>query len=273
MLDIQGGLSVVTGAGSGIGKATAEALAAEGARLVVCDVDPVGLARVAAALGAACVQSTVLDVGDRAAYSTFASALLARHGPPRVLVNNAGVGLAGGMLDTPLDDWDWLLRINLMGVVHGCHFFAPAMAAARLGQVVNVASMLGLVATPNTAAYCTSKFGVVGLSEALRAELAPLGVGVSTICPGMVRTAIIGKARFRGPGDGEARRAAVEARYVKRDYGPERVAQAIVEAIRHDRGLVPVTPESRVAWYLKRVAPGFVPTAARWLEQQFGESK
>lgn len=271
MLEINGGIALVTGAGSGIGRATAEALAGAGARLVVCDINAESLAAAQQALGPACVQATRLDVGDRGAYAAFAADVLTQHGPPRILVNNAGVGLAGGMLDTPLDDWEWLLRINLWGVIHGCHFFTPAMATAGQGQVVNIASMLGFFATPSTMAYCTAKFGVVGLSEALRAELGPRGVGVSTICPGMIRTGIIRNARFRGAGDGESQRAAVDARYVQRDYGPERVAAAILDAIRHNRGLVPVTPESRASWYLKRVAPALVPRAARWLERTMGQ--
>lgn len=262
-----GKVALVTGAGSGIGKETALALAAEGAHLVVCDVDDAGLATTERALGAACLLARHVDVADRAAMAAFADAVHARVPALDVLVNNAGVGLQGGLLDTPLEDWDWILGINLGGVIHGCHFFAPPMARRGSGHVVNVSSALGFFATGGTAGYATSKFAVLGLSESLRAELRPHGVGVSTICPGIVNTQIVRTGRYRGAPDEAAARATVGRAYERRGYGPERVAAVIVDAIVRDRGVVPVTPEAWALWLLARAAPSLGARVAPLLDR------
>jgi NAD(P)-dependent dehydrogenase (short-subunit alcohol dehydrogenase family) len=184
---------------------------------------------------------------------------VARHfGGVDVLVNNAGVGLQGGMLDTSLDDWDWILRINLGGVVHGCHFFVPHMVERKLpAHVVNVSSALGYFAAPGVVGYSTAKFGVFGLSESLRAELEPHGIAVSVICPGIIDTGIIKHTRIASEG-GEKLRDRVQQAYTRRSYGPDKVARAIVRAVKRGTPVVPVSPEAWVLYYLKRVAPGLV---------------
>jgi NAD(P)-dependent dehydrogenase (short-subunit alcohol dehydrogenase family) len=176
-----------------------------------------------------------------------------------LLVNNAGVGLGATFLDTTLEDWDWIVAINLWGVVHGCHFFVPPMVARRRGgHVVNVSSAAGYVATSPLAAYCTTKFGVLGLSEALREELAPHGIGVTTVCPGIINTPITERARMRGPAATPEARAALVALYRRRNYGPERVAANILKAVTRNRAVAPISPEAWVMYALKRVAPGLV---------------
>ena len=141
-MKLQDKLVVVTGAGSGIGRATAQAFAAEGARVAVCDVDQARLDTLAAELGARVVLARKVDVADRAQMAAFAGEVHAHDAAVDVVVNNAGVAVGASFLDTSLDDWDWLLGVNLRGVVHGCHFFAkPMVAAGRRGHVVNVSSL------------------------------------------------------------------------------------------------------------------------------------
>ena len=251
MKQFDGKRVLVTGAASGIGRATAEAFAREGATLLLCDVDEKGLAEVARETNAAVAER--VDVSKRDEMNALADSVHA-HGPLDVLVNNAGVGLAGGVLDTSLEDWEWILSINLWGVIHGVHYFVPEMVEAGRGNVVNVASALGLFAGPGLLGYSTTKFGVVGLSESMRAELEPRGVHVSCICPGVIDTNIVKTTRYKA--ESEASRDRVIAMYKKRNYGPEKVARSILDAVRHDRAVVPVSPEAWFAWYVKRYAPG-----------------
>jgi NAD(P)-dependent dehydrogenase (short-subunit alcohol dehydrogenase family) len=268
MNDLNGRIALVTGAASGIGRATALALADAGVRVAVCDVNPEGLADVEAALRQknACFLARRVDVSKRDAVKALADAVHAEVPALDILVNNAGVGLSGGILSTSLDDWEWVLGVNLWGVIHGCHFFAPEMAKRGSGHIANVASVFGYFAPPNVDGYATTKFGVVGLSESMRAELAPRGVGVSTICPGMIDTGIIRGTRFRGEVDPERARNHIQSMYDKRGHAPEQVARAIVGAIRKDKPLVPVTPEAWFLYYAKRIAPTLGGPLARAVE-------
>ncbi|HZP43355.1 MAG TPA: SDR family NAD(P)-dependent oxidoreductase [Candidatus Binatia bacterium] len=258
MDDLRGKTALVTGAASGIGRATALALAAAGADLVLCDVDAAGLEETAARVRTAGrrAEASVVDVANRDAMRAFAASVHRARPAVDVLVNNAGVALGGDFLDTTLEDWDWIVSINLMGVVHGCHFFLPPMVARGAGgHVVNVSSAAGYVATAPLAAYATTKFGVFGLSEALRDELRPHGIGVTTICPGFVNTPITRRARLRGRAAAPEAQQAMIRFYERRNYGPERVGAAIVRSIRRNRTVVPVAPEAWVLWALKRLAP------------------
>lgn len=266
MQDLRGKNAVVTGAASGIGKATAEALAKKGAYLHLCDVDEPKLAACAAAIGAQVRTSRRVDVSKRAEVEAFAAEVHASVPAVDVLVNNAGVGLAGSMLETSLDDWEWVLSVNLWGVIHGCHFFLPKMVEARRGHVVNVASALGLMAAPDVIGYSTSKFAVVGLSESMRAELHPHGIGVSTICPGVIDTNIVQTTRYMR--DADATRDRVVALYKKRAYSAGKVAAAIVAAIEHRRDVVPVSPEAWLAYWMKRFAPSLSGAMSRLMVKQ-----
>ncbi len=270
MRELKGKVAVVTGAASGIGRSTTRLLAKQGARLIVCDVNEAGLATLAAELGSACLLARRVDVSDRTAMQSFADEVHALVPAVDVLVNNAGVGLQGGLLDTSLDDWDWILKINLGGVIHGCHFFVPKMVErAAGGHIVNVASVLGVFAAPDVIGYATAKFGVVGLSESLRAEMSPHGIGVSTICPGVIDTGIIDATRFtKGQAGNETLRGKLQQFYKKRSYSPDSVAIAIVDAIRRDRPVVPVAPEAWALYYLKRFAPGLGGPLGRVITKQ-----
>lgn len=258
---LSGKAVLVTGAGSGIGKATALACARRGGRLFVCDLDDSGLEATAAEIRGlgGCVTARRVDVADREAMHAFADAVHGEVEAADLLINNAGVGLGGGFLHTSLDDWNWILSINLLGVVHGCHCFIPKMVArGRGGHVVNLASAAGYVASAALAAYATTKFAVVGLSEALRDELVPHGIGVTAVCPGLINTPITRSAPMRGPDDTPETRQRLIDIYQRRNYSAERVADGILRAVQRNRALAPITPEAWLMYYLKRLSPGLV---------------
>ncbi|MEO8901980.1 MAG: SDR family NAD(P)-dependent oxidoreductase [Polyangiaceae bacterium] len=274
--EFAGQLVVVTGAASGIGRATARLFARGSAKLCVCDIASTSLPALEAELlaeGASHVRAFAVDVGSREQMAAFRDAAC-RDGAPEVLVNNAGVGLAGGLLATSLEDWDWVVNVNLWGVVHGCHFFAPLMAERGRGQIINIASAAGFYNSEAMTAYGTTKYAVVGLSEALRAELAPRGVGVSVVCPGFVDTPIVDTMRLRGPKYPESKRANIQRFYQKRNYSPERVAQAILGAARNNPALLPVSAEAWALYVLKRAAPSLthrvLSAAQRLLDKKRG---
>jgi NAD(P)-dependent dehydrogenase (short-subunit alcohol dehydrogenase family) len=259
--DLTGKSVLVTGAASGIGRETALAFARRGADLFVCDRDEQGLAATARdirALGRRVLARRV-DVAQREEMAAFAAAVHAEVAALDILVNNAGVGLGASFLDTGLDDWDWIVAINLFGVIHGCHGFVPRMVErGRGGHVVNVSSAAGFMATEALSAYSTTKFAVFGLSEALREELARYGIGVTTVCPGLINTPITRTSPLRGPGAKPGARERMIAVYQKRNYGPERVAANILKAVQRNRAVAPIAPEAWVMYYLKRFVPGLV---------------
>jgi NAD(P)-dependent dehydrogenase (short-subunit alcohol dehydrogenase family) len=265
MKRIEGNVAAVTGAGSGIGRATALALAAEGARVAVTDLRADSACetvdRIVASGGEA--RAFVLDVADPAEVRHVLGQIQHAFGNPSILVNNAGIAVGGLFLDTSLESWQKIVSINLMGMVHCCQAFLPVMVlAGKSGHVVNIASMLGYTGMRGVTAYCATKFGVMGLSESLRAELHDHAIGVSAICPGIIRTNIISASILESAElDVEAKRMEIDRLYEKRNYPPERVARAVISAIRRDRAVVPVTPEAWAAYYLKRWLPGVV----RWL--------
>ena len=203
---LHGKTALVTGAASGIGRATALALARRGADLVICDVDEAGLAACAEqirGLGRE-VQAERVDVASAEQMASFAASVHARREAVDLLMNNAGVGIGGGFLDTSLADWDWIVGINFWGVVHGTKAFLPHLRAAGEGHVVNISSVFGLTAAPNHGAYNATKFAVRGFTEALRIELDATNAPVSATCvlPGGIRTSIARNARVRAGVEG-----------------------------------------------------------------------
>ncbi|MFB9738014.1 SDR family oxidoreductase [Streptomyces thermocoprophilus] len=264
-----GRLVLVTGAGSGIGRATALAFAEAGARIVAVDRDAESVAETAELArlhGAAGTWAETVDVSDAQAMEKLAERVHTQLGVVDVLVNNAGIGLAGGFLDTTADDWRSVLDVNLWGVIHGCRLFGQRMAErGQGGHIVNIASAAAYQPSGVLTAYSTSKAAVLMLSECLRAELAGQDIGVTAICPGIVNTGITSTTRFAGVDtEEEARRRKRAARlYGLRNYPPEKVAAAVLRAVVRNAAVVPVTPEARAARLLSRFAPGALRAVAR----------
>lgn len=268
---LRGRVAVVTGAAKGIGRATLLELSARGALVAGCDTDSAALeqtldecrARGRKALGA------VVDVTDAPAVAEFARQVERELGASYCVVNNAGVGVAGGFFDTRDEDWEWLLRVNLWGTIHATRAFAPLLRARGEGRIVNVASASGFCNLPSLAAYGTTKYAVVGLSEALRAELLPSGVLVSVVCPGLVRTSILDAARIRGAADEEAARRSLQQLYGKRGHSPESVAKAIVSAAESGKAMAVVSSEAWLLYAMKRLAPSALPWLLRASERLY----
>ena len=260
---------VVTGAGSGIGRATALAFAREGARIAACDIDRARLDALAAELGDRALLVEKVDVADRGQMRAFAEKVHTFTPAADVIVNNAGVAVSGTFLEMTLDDLDWLLGINLKGVVHGCHFFIPKMVERGAGgHVINIASIFGIFAPPGVTSYVASKFAVRGFSLSLREELAPHKIGVTAICPGMIATSIINDGRMAGK-VGE-RRGTVAKTFASRGAKPEKVAAAIVEATRSNPAVRTVGTDAAVIAALHRVAPRALGKIAGTLQKRFG---
>jgi NAD(P)-dependent dehydrogenase (short-subunit alcohol dehydrogenase family) len=232
---IAGGTAFVTGAASGIGLAISEALIASGARVVVADRDRQRLELEVARLGPGAIPVT-LDVTDREGWAAARDRVEIAAGGIDILVNNAGLPPDWNeLVDMPFDHFDRLIDVMLTGVFNGISTFGRSMRSAGRGHIVNIASLSGLVAGPRVGAYTAAKFGVIGMSEVLRAEMEPHGVGVSVVCPGSVETNI--NATSPAP-TGAAR---------QRTIPPHEVADEVVAAIRENRFFVLTHPEYRAA--------------------------
>lgn len=264
-----GQLVLVTGAASGIGRATAFAFAEAGARVIAVDRDAEGAARTAdmsRLVGAAEAWAECVDVSDEQAMEKLAAKVAAEYGIVDVLVNNAGIGLSGSFLDTTAEDWKKVLDVNLWGVIHGCRIFGKQMAErGQGGHIVNTASAAAYLPSRTLPAYSTSKAAVLMLSECLRAELASKSIGVSAICPGIVNTNITATSRFAGVDEAEEKRRQERSSrlYGLRNFPPEKVADAILRAVVRNEAVVPVTPESKGALWMSRFAPRALRRIAR----------
>jgi NAD(P)-dependent dehydrogenase (short-subunit alcohol dehydrogenase family) len=250
----RGAAAVITGAGSGIGAAFATELTRRGGRIVCSDIDENAARTTADAIiddggSALAVQCDVTRIGDVQRLATEAQAWLG--GPPTLVINNAGVGAGGTSIgDTSLDDWSWVLGINLWGPINGCHVFAPILREAGEGGIINVASAAAYGAAPGMAPYNVSKAGVLSLSETLAAELSGTGIAVTVLCPTFVKTNIVESGRITAQSTKLADR-------LMRWTGsrPERVARMCLDT--HDRGglyCMP-QPDARIGWSIKRFTP------------------
>ncbi|WP_424138278.1 SDR family NAD(P)-dependent oxidoreductase [Roseomonas chloroacetimidivorans] len=238
-MEISGSVAVVTGAASGIGAATARALAEAGARVAMADIDRNALEQEAATLAATGVEvlPVTLDVADRTSWQGAARAIRSRFGSASILVNNAGVSSRRASIGSFAPEfWDRLIEINLTGVFNGAHLFlTELLPPGAPGHVVNTASVCGLFSTPELGAYTASKFGVVGLSEVMRFELAARGVGVSVLCPGFVATGIVARSVRDSAGDpaSDAERQALAER-LRSAMSASDVAARVVDGIRRN---------------------------------------
>ncbi len=272
-----GATAVVTGAASGMGEQLAHQLAGRGATVVLLDRDGDRLERVAAAVQAAHpgarVEVHVVDLAQTERIAPLVAEILATHSRIDLLVNNAGVALAGRFDQISLEEFDVVLRVNLTAPVTLTHHLLPALAAAPGGHVVNTSSLFGLIAPPGQSAYAASKFGLRGFSEALRAELAGRGVGVTTVHPGGIRTRIAETAPA-GEGvdpDEVAAGRAVMARLLT--YPPERAAAQILRAVEHRRPRLLIAPSAVVADVVARALPVGHARALGWLLRPRGSRR
>ena len=254
--DFRNKVVVITGAGSGIGKASAEAFAVEGADVVIADIHEERLQEVSSGIiargGRALIKK--VDVADRTQVEGLASFAIKEKGRVDILFNNAGVAIGATVENTSIEEWEWIFSINFWGVLYGIKAFLPHMIERKYGHIVNTSSLAGLCSMPGMSAYSSTKFAVAGLGEALRAEVRKYGIGVSTICPGVINTRVVEDGRMHLREGARANRQTVVDFYRNFGWPPERVAKAVLSAVRHNRSVVPVGPESWVQWFSKRLS-------------------
>jgi NAD(P)-dependent dehydrogenase (short-subunit alcohol dehydrogenase family)/pimeloyl-ACP methyl ester carboxylesterase len=261
----------VTGAGSGIGRETAFAFAREGAEVVISDIDEAAVKDTAAEITArgGVAHAYVLDVSDAEAVEAFAARVSAEHGIPDIVVNNAGIGQAGNFLDTPAEQFDRVLDVNLGGVVNGCRSFGRRLVERGTGgHIVNVSSVAAYAPLQSLNAYCTSKAATYMFSDCLRAELDAAGVGLTTVCPGVINTNIINSTRFDAPAGKQeehvdGRRGQLGKMFALRRYGPDKVASAILSSVKKNKAIRPVAPEAYALYGLSRLLPQALRSTAR----------
>lgn len=256
-------VAVVTGASSGIGQAVARALAERGCDLALADIDPEGLEQTASMVTAVGRRATThrVDVSDRGAMEAFAREVEDAHGRVDILVNNAGVSVAATFDEHSIEDFEWLLGINLWGVIYGCKLFMPLLQQRDEAYIVNLSSIFGLLGIPRQTSYCASKFAVAGLSKALAVELAETPVRVLCVHPGGIQTRIVESTRYLGPDGPSLRRRAV-ALFARRGMSPDDAARRIVTAMTRNAERLLITPEAYVGDALKRLVPA---APSRWL--------
>jgi NAD(P)-dependent dehydrogenase (short-subunit alcohol dehydrogenase family) len=256
-LPIAGRVAVITGAGSGIGRAVAQSLAARGCHLAIADVDEAGLAETESLLAEAGVRVTRhrLDVTDAAAVAALPATVAGAHGGVDILVNNAGVALGGTFEQVSDTDFEWVVNVNFWGVVRMTRTFLPLLHASDDARLVNLSSLFGLVAPPGQAAYCASKFAVRGFSESLRKELVGTRIGVTVVHPGGVATRIAKNARR--PAGVNAIDAAKEEKRFERllRMPPERAGEIIVSGVERRRERILVGSDAKAAALIERLMP------------------
>lgn len=248
---------VVTGAASGIGYETALAFARRGANIYATDLNQAGLDDLSKALIGLGVRHhlAIVDVANEAAMRALAQEVQDKVGAPHVLVNNAGTGYMGPFLHTPMQAWRRLLDVNLMGVVHGCYYFLPAMKeAGGARHVVNVASAAGITPSPNLSAYSATKHAVMGLNDTLSIELDGTGIGVTAVCPGVINTPIIRNRKAVSPVIPSEQLDKLEGYYRSEGAHPAIVGTRIVQAVQRGEDIVLVGPTARPMFHIKRLS-------------------
>ena len=245
--------ALITGGGSGLGRALALRLARRNARLLIADIhleraeETVALARQRGARAEA-IRCDVSKLEDLEAAARKIDEL---YGGIDLLVNNAGVAVAGPVGDLPIEDWDWILRTNLWGPIYGCHVFVPRMKAQRSGYILNVASSAGFASLPEMGAYNVTKAGVIALSETLDAELAPYGIKVSVLCPTFFKTNLLETLRATT----DEQRASAQAMFDRASMTADEVAEAALRGL--ERGELIIIPQldGKLVWRAKRFGP------------------
>jgi NAD(P)-dependent dehydrogenase (short-subunit alcohol dehydrogenase family) len=270
------GMAVVTGAGSGIGRALAQQLAAAGSALALADVDEAGLLQTAQSLEkkSALITTHMVDVADEAAVRSFAEEVSNRHGRVTLLINNAGVALHGDFEEVSLDDFRLVMDINFWGTVYGVKFFLPVLKREKRTQIVNISSVFGIVAPAGQCAYAASKFAVRGFTEALRHEFEGSNVGVSCVHPGGIRTQIARRARIGAgvTGTGHHEKAASFEKLLR--TSPEVAAARILRGVERREPRILIGADAYQVDILQRLRPAtYWKTLSRRLEKLAAESR
>lgn len=258
----EGQRCLVTGAASGIGRAVAEALGAEGALLCLTDINEQALTETVSGLrasGATVLAAQAMDIADADVVLAFAEAVHAEHGSMDALLNIAGISIWGTVEQLELDHWRRLININLMGPVHVMHAFLPPMiAAGRGGHLINVSSAAGLFGLPWHAAYSATKFGLRGISEVLRFDLRAHGIHVGLVCPGGVDTGLVRTIEIVGVDRDDPEVQRLTSRFQRHAVTPERAAQAILRGMRRRKYMIFTSPDIRIGyWWQRKFAPPY----------------
>ncbi|GAB20385.1 putative oxidoreductase [Gordonia effusa NBRC 100432] len=252
---------VITGAGSGIGRASAERFARKGNRVIVSDINEdtgrATVARIVDTGGIAVFRR--LNVADPDQWEQFADWVCTEYGVPDVVVNNAGILIGGGFLEQTGDDWRKMIAVNMLGPIFGSRAFVERMAQAENhGHIVNIASCGAFMPNAIAPSYVTAKAGIWLGTQSLRSEFGKRGIGVSAICPGLIRTELAANGHRAGDDENEAWATKLGAGHKYFGRSPNRVAGAIDRAIRWNLGTVPVGTEAWLSWFLYRASPGAV---------------
>ena len=256
MTDLNGKLAVITGAASGIGRATAVALAREGARVAIADVDRGGLAETAKQIEAVggTVSTYLLDVSSREAVYDFAQEIETQGGAD-IVINNAGVAQVASVEELSYEDFEWVMNIDFWGMVYGTKAFLPQLRKKGAGHIVNVSSIFGLFAVPTQAAYNSAKFAIRGFTEALRHEMKGSGIAVSCVHPGGIKTNILRNARFLQSVQTTEREQAMSGFDRLARTTPDQAAQTIIKGIKKNKPRILIGMDARILDWIIRLLP------------------